>query len=285
VILYMFFRFARCLATSLPLKVGYKGAEALADVYYFFARSDKINLEENLKHVLKINDKKIICKHIRSVFRNFAKYLVDFFRFSEEDIKSMLKVTTINGKENLDKTLAEGKGALLVSAHLGNWELGAAVVGCLGYDLHAITLDHKDKRVNDLFLSQRLSCNVTSIPIGAQLRNCFKVLKNNRPLAIAGDRDFTENGTEIEFFGEKTLMPKGPAFFGLKTGAPIIPTFLIRNEDDSFKMVFATPIKANPTGDREKDMEALMKKYISVLERYIKANPDQWYAFKKMWPE
>ena len=281
--LYRCYLVGRWVVLSLPLKVSYKIAIFAADIYYLFAREDKRCLAENLEIVVGTNNKKLIEKHIKNVFRNFAKYLIDFLRFSVMDEDYIANSVNIIGREHLDNALKKGKGALILTAHIGNWELGGAVVGRLGYPLHAIALEHKDKRINDFFLGQRSVCNMNVIPINARLRSCFKVLLENKFLAIVGDRDFSNTGRYINFFGRKTMLPKGPAVFALKTGAPIIPTSVIRKEDDTFDFTFSEPIEAKPTGDKEKDIENTMKSYIPAMEKFIKAFPDQWYAFRRIW--
>jgi len=281
--LYYLYRFGEYLALRLPLETCYKIATTLADIYYSFAASDKKNIAANLEVVLGTKDKKVIEKHTKEIFRNFAKYLADFFRFSYITNDYILNKITLEGKENLDKALAKGKGAILVSAHLGNWELGGAVVGSLGYPIYAIVLDHKDKRVNDFFINQRAMTDVRVIQIGLQLKNCFKVLRKNKLLAIVGDRDFSKYGVKSEFFGKPTLLPKGPAFFSLKTGAPIIPTFVIRTKDDKFRLIFEKPIESVVSGTMEENVKNTIEKYIKVVEKYIRIVPDQWYVFRKVW--
>ncbi|MGB2706466.1 MAG: lysophospholipid acyltransferase family protein [Candidatus Omnitrophota bacterium] len=283
--LYSLYRIGRYMALMLPLKACYAAAVFLADIYYLFARRDKIDLEYNLTIVLGKKDKKLIRRYIRNVFRNFAKYLADFFRFSKLNRDFMLSRITVEGKENLDKALAKGNGLILVAAHMGNWELGAAIVASLGYPLYVIALDHKDKRINDFFLEQRAVADVKVIPVGAQLKNCFRILRKNNLLAIAGDRVFSDYGVSANFFGRKAYLPKGTAFFSLKTGAAIIPTFTLRRKDDTFKMVFEQPIESAPGVADEAGIKGVMQRYLPVIEKYIRSYPDQWYAFRKMWQE
>ena len=122
------------------------------------------------------------------------------------------------------------------------------------------------------------------IEIGLSLRACYSTLKNNRLLAILGDRDFSKNGIYVDFFGKKTLIPKGPSVFGYRIGSAIIPTFMIRENDDTFRLVFEEPIFPNPDNEEEgKAIEALTKKYLKVLESYIKTHPTQWYMFREVW--
>ncbi len=281
--LYLLYRVGRRFALLLPIGACYAMAVFMADVYYLFARRDKIDLEYNLRVVLGNDDKKLIQKHVRGIFRNFAKYLADFFRFAKLDRDYIMSHITVEGKENVDKALSKGKGALLVAAHMGNWELGGAVVASLGYPLYAIVLGHKDKKINSFFLEQRTIADMKIIPVGAQLRNCFRILRQNNLIAIVGDRNFSNHGVMANFFNREAVLPRGPAFFSLKTGAPIILTLMIRTKGDNFKLIFEKPIESVPQKTDEAGIKSVMQRYVPLLEKYIKAYPDQWYAFRRVW--
>lgn len=284
--LYYLYMTGFALAKIIPIKACYFVADMIARGYYLFAEKDKAAIRNNLRTVLGENiSAKEIDRHILSIFRNFAKYLADFFkfpRFSEEYVAANI---AIEGRENLDRCLSEGKGAISVTVHLGNWELGAALVGALGYRLSAIVLQHPNKRVNDFFVKQREINGVKSIPTGNSVRGCFRALSGNEVVAIAADKDYTSTGVGVDFFGKKALLPKGAAVISLKTGAPIVFTILTRESGDNFKLRFESPIKFNPSGDRDRDTENLIAEYVKYFEKYIKAYPDQWYAFRKIWDQ
>jgi KDO2-lipid IV(A) lauroyltransferase len=218
-----------------------------------------------------------------NVFRNFAKYLVDFFKFPSLGSDYILKKIEREGFHYLDKCLSEGKGAIIVSAHLGNWELAGAAVAILGYPLSAIILEHKDKRINDFFTSRRTNNNMKVIPLGMQLKKCFTVVRSNELLAIVSDKDYTGDTEQVEFFGRKTCLPRGAAAFSIRTGAPILPCFMTRERADTFRLQFEEPIRYERSGDYDKDVRGLMERYVAVFERVIRAHPDQWYAFEKVW--
>jgi len=273
----------RRLALTLPLKASYRIAFIAANAYYFFARESKRNLTCNLRIALGITDEALMKKYTKAVFVNFAKYLVDFFRLPKLEDDLAAKRIQIEGRENLERALKEGKGVIALSAHLGNWELGAAVTASLGHPFNVIVLDHKYKRIDDFFTNQRRICNEIPILLGNQLKNCFRVLSNNELLAIMGDRDFTQNGVETDFFGRPAILPKGPASLSLKTGAAIVPTFLTRREGERFVLTFEKPIAVKITRNKDEDAKNIMKEYFSIFERYIKAFPDQWFAFTKLW--
>jgi len=281
-ILYILYKLGIFVSLHTPIKMAYKIAVFIADFHFYLSRRDRGAVLDNLAVICKKSGKENE-RMARSVFRNFAKYLVDFFRFSIVNEEYVKRNVTVKGKEYLDEALKKGKGVIFASAHLGNWELGGAVASRLGYPVSVIALDHKNKLVNSIFVGQRNATGVRVISIGMGLRKCFDVLKNNETLAILADRDFSEHGITIEFLGKEAVIPKGAATFSIRCGSPIVPVFLLRNPDDSFTFVFEKGIEYSPVGEPEKDIATLTGRVISVLEKYITQHPDQWYMFRRFW--
>jgi len=255
----------------------------LADLHYFFAFRDRRYVRNNLKVIFPQAGSDFIKKTSRKVFRNFAKYLVDFFRFKKlnpDYIKEKIKLENI---EYFDQALKKGKGAIVLTAHLGNWELGGVVIAQLGYPFWAVALPHKSKKVNDFFDNQRNSKGVKVIAMGKAVRSCISELRKNHLVALVGDRDFTEKGVVIDFFGKPTHFPEGPAALSLMTGAPIVPGFMLRNPDDSFTLRIEHPIEFQSSGDKAKNLSELVSLYNKIFESYITKYPDQWYVFRRFW--
>jgi len=282
--LYSLYCSGTLIVKILPIKLCYVIADLVARAYFFCSKRDKGMVRKNMRYVLGDGTSPAeIDRHVLGVFINFAKYLVDFFKCSKLSREYILKNVEIEGMHHLDECLAKGKGAVIVAVHLGNWELGGAVVGMMGYPINAIVLKHKDERINNIFMGRRAVNNLRNIPLGMQLKRCFKVLRSNELLAIAADKDYTGSNEEVEFFGKKALMPKGAAALSLKTGAPIVFCAMIRQKNDTFRLVFEGPLRFKPTGDHDEDVRKLMREYIQIFEKYIRAYPDQWYAFEEIW--
>ena len=284
-IFYILYRIGQVLALNFPLKFSYRVAVILADIHYFLGFRERISVMENIKTVLvkPLQDAELKSTS-KDVFRNFAKYLVDFFRFSKMSpgyIKGFIK---LEGLSNIEGALKYGKGVIMLSAHLGNWELGAFVLGTLGYPINAVVLTHRHVKINDFFKNQRSMGKLKSIEFGASLRGCYKALKNNELLALLGDRDFSNNGLPVIFCGKPVAsMPKGPAALSYRTGAAIVPSFIIRNEDDTFTFTFEKPILSEAAGDEESAINNIMGKYLPIIESYVKRYPGQWYVFRNFW--
>ena len=268
---------------SVPLKIGYRLAIFFSDVHYFFADKDRACVTANLKAIFPKKDDKEIARIRVWMFRNFAKYLVDFFRFQNIDKGYIKRNVRIENAHYFDQALSKGKGVIVLTAHLGNWELGGVVIAQSGYPLWAVVLPHKHKKVNDFFNYQRESKGIYVIHLGKAVRQSLRILQENKALALVGDRDFTETGIVSDFFGKPTFFPEGPAALSLKTGATIVPGFMVRNEDDTFTLSIEKPIEFTPTGNKDKDEIAIIAKYKNIFEDYIRRFPDQWYMFKKFW--
>lgn len=280
---YLLYRFGQLLSISLPLKLGYKIATVISDLHYFFAAEDRRIMRDNLKAVFpELSERKI--RRIRiNTFRNFARYLVDFFRAKKVTLDFIKDKVIVKDRHFLDLALENKKGVIILSAHLGNWELGGMVVSLLGYDFWAVAMPHKDQRVNTFFNFQRERNGVKVIPLGHAVRKCLRVLRENKLLALVGDRDFSQKGRIVDFFGKPTVFPEGPAELSRKTGALILPVFMLRNQDQTFTLKFEKPLEHICTEDKDSDLLRIINQYKLIFEDYIRRYPDQWSMFRKFW--
>lgn len=280
---YILYRLGQFIALSLPLECAYFVAQLICSLQYFLAKKDRDTVGENLRVIFPDKSIREIRRLRRAVFRNFAKYLVDFFRFSKLDPDYIEKNIRVENKEYLDAALANGKGVITLTAHLGNWELGGVVISLLGYPFSAVALPHKDKQVDAFFNRQRQSKGVKVIPLGKAVKQCLNILKHNEVLALVGDRDFSEKGIILDFFGKPTFFPEGAAAFSLKTQAAIVPGFMVRNANNSFTLRFEKPLEFTACGDKKNDISNLIRHYKATFEDYIRRYPDQWYMFRRFW--
>lgn len=282
---YFIYRIGIWLSLNLPIKLAYKTASFVAFLQYKFCLKDRAAVISNLKIVLNTDDEKLLQATAKKVFINFAKYLVDFFRFSLVDKQYIEKFIKIEGIEHIVAANKKGNGIIALTGHIGNWEMSGVVTAYLGFSVNAVALSHKDSRINDFFVKQRESKGIKVVPLGIAVRKCFNALKNNELIGLLGDRDFSGSGIVVNFLGKKVKVPKGPAMFSLKTGAVIIPTFMIRQQDDSYRMFYQRPVDYILTGNEEKDLAVLTEKCVSVIEDIIKKYPDQWFMFREFQKE
>ncbi len=280
---YLTYKLVQFLAMNLPLKAGYAIAIFIAKVQYFTSTRDRRIVYGNLRAIFPDKQEGEIDRLAKEVFINFAKYLVDFFRFSKLDRSYIEKYVKVVGRENLDGALGKGKGVITLTAHLGNYELGGAVMALLGYRVNAVALDHKEKKVNDLFISQRAKTGVNVISLGAAVKKCYEAINKGEVIALVGDRDFTSHGLKTVFFGMDSMIPRGPAAFYLRSGAAIVPGFIIRMPDDTFELRFEKEVSYEATGDHALDEREVTGICLRSIEDYVRRYPSQWYMFRRFW--
>jgi len=273
---FYFFLLGRALALLVPREVCYMVARLAAAAHYKTSRKDWNIIRTNLAQVVAPGE---LDQRTKEVFENFAYYLVDFFRYSKIDKKFIEKYVRITGREHLDRCRSQGRGIINLSAHLGNYELGGAVISMLGYSLHAVALPHKDKRTNRFFDKQRGLAGMDVIPSNLAVKKCFSLLKKGEMVGFVGDRIFTDGGVKMRLCGGTAMLPRGAEFFALKTGAYVIPTFLVREEKKYYRLIFEEPIDCSG-GFTENE---ITQKYADVLGKYIRDYPGQWYMFAKFW--
>jgi len=282
---YYLYKIGQFLAKILPLPLSEVMVMALCDLHYQFSKTDRQAVENNLRIVTQRQH--VPESEVRAVFRNFGKYLLEFFTLEKRIGKSFIESNVqIEKIEYLNEVLKKGKGGILVSAHLGNWEMGGSILPMLGFPLSVVALAHRDPRVNSLFNAQREAFGVTVIQTDVTVRRIIEHLQNNRLIAILADRVFGNHGILMDCWGRKTMIPKGAAHFSLKTGAPIIPIFFLRRDKDRFEIKIYPPIEPPFLADgkiTQQIAKDYIQKYLTAIETEVRENPSQWLLFREFW--
>lgn len=281
-LLYILYRIGQVLVLILPIRFSYWLASRIADIHYYTSKKDRGLLVNNLKNVFGKDDKKTRYT-AKLILRNFGKYLVEFLRFSKMGKGYIEKYVKTEGVDNFKRALRANKGALAFSAHLGNWEWGAAIIAQLGYPISVIALAHKDKNVNNLFINQRAIIGVKNIALGGSVRKSRELLAKNEIIAILSDRDFSNNSVPVNFFGKTAFMPIGTAIFAIKSGCPLLPTFIVREKDDTHKLIVEKPLEFNISRNNKEDIRNIMQLVASTIEKYVRLYPEQWFMFDNPW--
>ena len=281
---YYIYLLGQWLVRILPAKAAYAFAVFISDIHYTFSKIDRAAVRANLTAITGRNAPDAM---VREVFRNFGRYLVDFFTLTKKLTPAYIRdhVECIH-MERLDETLKKGKGGIIISAHIGNWEMASSVISAAGHPLSIIALSHKDPRVNAFFNRQREFFGTTVFPTTTAVRRCLEQLRKNRLIALLVDRDFGSSGVSMDFLGRKAIIPKGAALFALKTGAPLVPVALVRKDNGDFQFVFygsIEPPAVPEDGITDEILTAFIGRYIRVIEGMVRQYPDQWLMFREFW--
>ena len=180
---------------------------------------------------------------------------------------------------------ARDTGAIILTAHLGNWELFAYAHALLGHPVTVIHRSLRNTRVDDAILAVRALAGTRSIAKKAAAREAIRGLHRHELVAIPGDQNQTRRyGVFADFFGLSASTTPGPARLAMLTGAPIVPAFLLRiGESHRHRLEFLPPIHLVDTGNREADIATNTALCNAAIESVLRAHPDQWIWFHKRW--
>ena len=217
----------------------------------------------------------------RKTFQFYGKYLADFFRMGRLQAGEMEKTVSVQGWEAFERVARSGRGCIVLTAHVGNWELGGAYIASMGFPIHAVAAPVASKTLDRLFAFERRHRGLRLIPWERAALATYKTLRGGGMVAMLADRDFTGTGTECEFLGRKTRLPRGPVWLARRANVPICMGFVTRADDDTFLLKMLPPLDP-AEGLSEEEMQAQV---VRGLEEAVRRNPCQWFDFSPLWPE
>jgi lauroyl/myristoyl acyltransferase len=221
---------------------------------------------------------------VRAAVRSYARYWMESLRLAAMDPAVVDARFSIEGLEHIDQALADGRGAVLAIPHVGGWDVGGSWFVRQGYPLTVVVEALQPPELFDWFVGLRGRFGFTVIPLdrgaGTQV---LRALRANQVVALLSDRDITGGGVEVEFFGERTTLPGGPATLALRAGAPIMPT-AIYFDGRGHHAVVRPPVLMERTGRLREDVARITQAVAVELEGLIRAAPDQWHLFQPNWP-
>jgi Kdo2-lipid IVA lauroyltransferase/acyltransferase len=208
--------------------------------------------------------------------------LIHWSGWTKEEIAA--QVARVSGLENADRALARGKGLFVVTAHLGNWELLGGYLGRI-YRGTAVAQKLYDPRFDEILNRFRLE-KLGAPPLikpGLALRGVLEALRGNQAVLAHCDLDARQDGVFVPFFGKLAWTQSGVARIAQKTGAAIVPAFLVWGADGQYELHMEKEVEVPDTGDKEKDIWETVRRYTGVIETYVKAYPDQWTWMHERW--
>jgi KDO2-lipid IV(A) lauroyltransferase len=249
-------------------------------------------LERNLRRVVgpDVPDDEIAAL-ARAAMRSYARYWLEFFRLPVLRRERIVGRMSVAGKERLDAVMAAGRGAILALPHSGNWDHAGAWVALQGYPFATVAERLKPESLFDRFVAvrERLGMEVIALTGG---RNAFAVLldrlRAGKLVCLVTERDIAASGVEVEFFGEKTTMPAGPAALAVATGAALLPVGIWFTEDGGPGGGWGGvihPEVAPPAGvSRRAQIAAMTQAMADAFASDIAAHPRDWHMLQPLWP-
>lgn len=186
-------------------------------------------------------------------------------------------------RERLEAALGRGRGVIFIAGHFGNWELGGIVGALHGYPTMVLVREQGWPRLNRLLTQYRESKGCRVVTKGFALRELIRGLREGKVIGILADQDAGKNGVLSPLFGRLASTASGAMELSLKTGAPILPLFIVREKGPAYWMVVGEPLEIPARGTREERVRAGIAAYLRALERKIRERPEQWLWLHRRW--
>ncbi|PKN72997.1 MAG: hypothetical protein CVU50_04370 [Candidatus Cloacimonetes bacterium HGW-Cloacimonetes-3] len=216
---------------------------------------------------------------LKQLYRNMALMVQEMYLTSDKDLLSMTKIT---GKEHVDEALSLGRGAILATAHFGNWE-AARILPMVGIPLSVITKTQRNKLFDEYTNELRERSGLKVINMKRGLRDIIHQLAEGRIVAILMDQNAGKSGLMMDFLGYPASHWKGVAKISLRYKVPIVTGFARRVDNGLIQFEFHKPILHEELEDCEANYRIVLEEVNQIIESQIRQYPDQWFWVHKRW--
>jgi len=283
---YLAIRSAEWLGMRLPRRVGLALANLYFHMYYARAEGQRRIVADNLARVLGHSpDSPLVESATRECFRLYARYWYETFALRSMPKEEVNRRFTVDGIENVDRALEDGRGIVLALPHMGNWDAAGHWLCLNGYRMTAVAEELRPRSVFELFLRHRRALGMGIVPLtegGRVAETLVRLLSENHVITLVADRDLAGRGVEVEMFGAPRLLPAGPALLSLSTRAPL-SVCAVFTTPEGWHAVIGPPVETTRTGVMREDVTALTHVIAAGFERFIAAAPPDWHMFQPAW--
>ena len=268
------------LFPHLPPRLLEAVVDCSARATFVLLRKHRKRMEETLLTVTgaEIGDANNRNRLLRRAWRNFGRSGYETARAlfsSREQIRSMVQ---LEGEEHLRQALEKGKGVIALSAHLGNFTMIGPRLAAEGHSFNALVKQPRDRRFAQMNDEYRMKVGVKTIsakPRRRSVQQMLRALRRNEIVLVVSD-EFKGGGVEVEFLGRTAPAPRGPITLALRTGAPILPMFVTRDDQDRLTLSISPEVELIKTRDRKTAIAVNVATISRVLDAMVRRYPDQW---------
>jgi len=269
----------------MPRAIAYPSARALAWLGFHLAQRQRRAGLENLQMAMPSLPDDERRRIVRGCFQNLGRLLVEFSHFPELNKRNISQYVFHDGLEHYLEGLDRGRGVIFMTAHFGAWELSSFAHSLYGYPLKFIVRPIDNSRVENLISRYRIMGGNLPIHRRSAGRDILRALRQNEAVGILFDQNTTrDEGIFVDFFGIPAATTTAIASFALRTGAAVLPGFLIWEETiRKHRLRFDPPVELINTGDLAHDVAENTKIFNRILEGYVRKYPDQWLWIHRRW--
>jgi len=273
------FGWLTALIAGMPLRLGYLLARMLTGAHLGLFPSRRHAVLANLACAMPRSTRRERMRVARHMMYSYNCMLFEFFRLPHLTRGELLSSVEVEGREHLERAVARGRGVILCSTHLGNWELAAVVLAHWGYSLHAVAGVQLSRWLTPAVREAKAELAIHTVAPEDGFRKLLRALEHNDLVALMVDGDVYSHGAPVEFFGRETRWPSGPGVLAQRTGAQIICGYCERRGPGRFRIVMEPALDPAvfPT------TAALNAAVAATAERHIRGHLDQWCIFRPLW--
>ena len=218
------------------------------------------------------------------VYGHFGRVLLDILWMARREREEILRLVDVTGAEHLEAARAAGRGALLVTAHIGNWELHGLAHGWLFGPIGVVARPLDNPALDARLCDFRRRPGNTVIYKQRALPQVIRLLRENRAVAFVIDQNVQAgDGVFVDFFGRPAATTTVAAALALKTGCALIPAYAELGEDGRYHLTYEPPLVVPPAGERAADLQRLTQQLTSVIEGWVRRRPEQWLWLHRRW--
>ena len=281
--LYRTLMFLSWLACRTPRPILLGAGWVLGNLYYFFIAKMRRRAVEHMMPALGIDETEAK-KLVRASFINMARNVLDILAMPMLNEKNLSDYIEIDHLERMQEALAEGRGVVVLTGHVGCWEWLSAAFTLNGMPVSAIAKPQPNIQYTRALDDLRATIHVEIFSRGtSELIAAARALKRGKLLGFLADQDGGPGGAFIEFLGRTASTPLGPAVFSRKFRSPVVPAFILRQPNGKHKVIVGKIMRCPNTGDSDRDLHEFTVQMTAIVERIIRENPTQWIWFQKRW--
>lgn len=287
IVQYLFIRIIASCFLVLSLDNALKGGRFLGHFIYVLGKKYRQRTYQHLNGAYqnKKSPQELKALSIK-VFEHFGMMFAELVFLPRKIAKTTYhKYVSIQGLNYLDEALKQGRGAILFSAHFGNWELFGYLMGLLSYPLNSVAR-FMDNPLIDIYLNYfRKYRGQKVIYRENALRDMLKALKSNQFLGILADQDARDAGIFVDFFGQPSSAIRSPALLHMRLGAPLIPFYCYRHQPNKFQytLLLGPPLEIKLTNDSTTDLVNITQSFTANIEKMVSQYPEQWLWLHRRW--
>lgn len=268
---------------ALPLGFGLFLGRRLGDLFYYLDPKHRCQAYVNIKKALGNELSALQIKTAtRKFFRSFGQNIVEVFFIPLLNRSYINKYITLEGRDNVDKAFAKGKGVILLGMHAGSWELSNVIWADMGFAFNLLVTDQKHPRMDALLNSLRISKGCKLVQRRNQLRDIVRALKNNEAVGMTVDQG-GRAGELVKFFGKNASMATGAIKLALKYGSVIVPGYYARINGAHIKVIIEPPFEVSNTSDLQKDIHDNLQELVRIYEKNIRKYPYEYMWNYRVW--